>query len=132
MIKRREMGELVNELRKSFLYQTPTPLYDGQAVEPRWLQVKMPVTCYARMMQLIRAAGGWNIPREERIDLLLRTEGVTRNVSPDGNIGYNLSEWAYDDLAHLVSELKSVAVVIPELVRFAEALTEEMKTRSIQ
>lgn len=66
-----ERNELVDLLRKNFLYQQPIAAHP-QGVEPdpqnpAFLVVRMLPGHWERMMELIRKAGGWTMPDDSVI-----------------------------------------------------------------
>ena len=63
--------ELVDLLRKSFLYQLPRPVFvSADADDPTHLIVRMKHTGYERMMDLITEAGGWDLPADKKAELM--------------------------------------------------------------
>lgn len=124
-----EASLLVDELRKSLLYQTPTPVEnpDGSL---RYLAVKIPPACYATIMQVIEAAGGWDPPITARLAAMVKHDRVVKDTlaASDGE-SYTFRDWEYGDLVTAKNELAQVGDV-PELRGIRRALSEEMARRT--
>lgn len=63
-----QVDELLDLLRKNFLYQQPRAVVRQDApddTEPEFLMLRMLPGHWRRMMELIKEAGGWELPPEE-------------------------------------------------------------------
>lgn len=121
-LTRKERQELVDLLRKNMLYQTPKPVFEGDASQPTFVDMRFVFGQQQRILELIVKACGWTLPPEEQEKILLRHEEMSRRAIGDG-IDYDLSHLDYGALVSMHGELKG----IEELAPFRKAIGEELK-----
>jgi hypothetical protein len=127
-LSRKQSQELVDVLRKSFLYQTPVPIFAKPEDElPSLVQLKMPRGLFERMITIIRMVGGWTLPPEVKVSMLKAHEEAARRALNNGT-DYDFSHLEYGELVHMVEETKG----IEELKTFHEALTAEVARRGAE
>jgi len=116
---------LIDCLRKSFLYQTPQPVFYAVGDEaPDHFVVRIPHAHYAEVMRLIQKAGGWTLPPDERRKILMAHEERARKAHGDGT-DYDLSDLEHGDLYAMLQETKGIT----ELAAFHKALGDEITAR---
>lgn len=121
-LNRKERQELVDLLRKNFLYQTPRPIFaDAGNEHPAWVDMRLLFEHQQRILQLIHKAGGWVLPPEERATLLAKHEENARRAHGDG-VDYDFSHLSYGDLIAMHAELEGV----DELAPFRAAIADEI------
>ncbi len=124
--KSEAFATLVDALRRSFLYQTPQPIFAKPDDEqPTQVVLKMPFGLYGRMMHIINEAGGWVLPPTEKSRLLAQHELQARRAIGDG-ITYDFTGMSHGDLLYMHAETKG----IDELAPFHAAIEEELKRQS--
>ncbi len=122
-LNRKERQELVDLLRKNFLYQTPRPIFADNADEhPVWVDMRLLFGHQQRILALIHKAGGWVMPPEEQAKLLAKHEEKARRAHGDG-VDYDFSHLSYGDLVQMHVELEGV----DELAPFRKAVGEELE-----
>lgn len=126
MISRKHVLRLIEALRRSFLYQTPQAVYDDASAmrEPTHVVVRMPVACYGTVMEIINKAGGWVLPKGERLRIVAAHEARARRALGDGT-HYDLMGLSQGDLLQMVKDTEG----IPELAAFRSALAEEISAQ---
>lgn len=70
-LTQKQQHELVDTLRRNFLYQTPE-LLNPQGDGKEFVRLKMHAGCWQRMMDLIEEAGGWDLDPKDRHEILSR------------------------------------------------------------
>ena len=122
-LNRKEVRELTTLLRKNLMYQTPQPIFtDPSADNPSHVTVTIVWPHYQRMIFLMRKAGGWVLPPDERAKVMARHEEQARVAVGDG-INYDLSHLSYGDLLEMYAELDGVT----ELAPFRQAIEDALK-----
>lgn len=125
-----ETQALVDALRKSILYQTPTLSIDTTNGVPKFASVKIPIDHYNAMLELISKAGGWKPPVYERAVAASRHMRLVREaLSTATDDTYDLRGWEFGDLLSAKEELNELTNVPDELRPFIEALAAEIVKR---
>lgn len=118
---------LVDCLRKSLLYQTPSPVFlNGNIEKPDHFVVKMKTDHYQEVMRLIQKAGGWTLPESAMQKLIEQFEQRSQKVFVDGEAKkvWDFSETPYAELMVMASETSGIA----ELKEFHEAIKAKMES----
>jgi hypothetical protein len=121
MLNRKKTDRLVNLLRKQMLYQTATPILNGDKVVR--VNVTMHAAAYAEIMQTITEAGGWVMPEEDREKLLASFAEKAKTVGG----GYDLTGWSAGELAAALDD----TLGIEQLAGFSSAVAAEIKRRAL-
>lgn len=80
-LNKKERWELINLLRKNFLYQQARPVFENEdAKEPAFLIVRMLPHDHLAMMELIHKAGGWS-PSKEQLGRLAKEGDGTGSIA---------------------------------------------------
>ena len=115
-----EVDQLVDDLRRQFLFQTATRIFKGVEIDRVNVAVQWPAYC--RIMDMINRAGGFQPPKEHRQELLRMHAEKARTVG----IGtYNLRDWSAGELSMAIDE----AAGVEQLNDFSAACESEIKTR---
>ena len=114
--------ELVDTLRRQFLYQTPTAaLKPGSSTEIDYLVVAIKPDAYETMFNLIQSAGGWEMPREDKLRLMKMHEGQIKDA--DGK--YQLEDFNAGDLQTIYADTEG----FEELAALRAAAKAELESR---
>lgn len=125
-LNRRERLELVDLLRKQLLYQTPKPIFRSEDDEhPAMVELRFIFPHYHRIKELLNKAGGWTMTVEDREKQTERQEALIKKCYADGT-NYDFSEATYGELLMMLTELEELASTDEPLIRFRQAVAEEL------
>lgn len=139
-LSKSETFKLVDALRRSLLYQTPSPVFlesnsEGETpnaeAPPDHYILKLKFAHYMIVMQLIQKHGGWDLSGDQRADMIRKHEERARRAYGDGT-RYDFSDLSLGDLCLMQTETAKM----PELAPFHAALGDEIldrkKTEAVQ
>ena len=122
---RDKIATLIDQLRRSLLYQTPQPVFvDPKDEQPNHFLVKLTPRAYATIMDVAGKAGGWSLSEADKKVIEQRSDERARVAYNDGK-DFNFSGLSIGELYSMHEETSAT----PELAAFNKAIAAEIDDR---